>query len=170
METLRTHFRGSALTLYINHQLSKEHPGHRAQCNQRCCQCPAGQDQSRPDGRGTAEVAKAAQNTSRGPREKAELRAVFVLLCEPTHARAGNTWPTVHIALCCTCCRAPTATELGGNSHYTLRGQTRNHIFNCPQETLIPTWEVGEEDENCLAIPSSFSNSLVPTSFPTAYP
>lgn len=116
-------------------------------------------------------MAKAAQNTSRGPREKAELRAVFMFLCKPFHARGGNTWLVVHIALCCTCCRALTATELGGgSSHYTLRGQTRKNIFNCPQERFNPAREAEEVDVNCPPTPSGFSNSLVPMSFPTAPP
>lgn len=158
------------MTPYINHQQSKEHLGHRVQSDQRCCQCTPGQDQPRPSARGMVEVAKAAQNTSRGPRQKPQLGAVCMFTCDPFCAHGGNKWLMARIALCCTCCSALTATELGGNSHYTLKGHTRKHIFNCPQEMLNPAWEVEEADAYCIPILSSFSNSLVPMSFPTAQP
>lgn len=95
MESLPTHFRASALTLYMNYQPSKEHPGHRAQSEQRCCQCPPGQDQPRPNDRGMAEVSKAAQNTSRG--EKAVTGCVHV----PAWA-LSCTWKQ-HVANCVPC-------------------------------------------------------------------
>lgn len=107
MEPLQTHFRASAITLYMNHQPSKEHPGHELRVIRDAARALQGRTSPGP----MAEVAKAAQNTSSGPREKAQLRAVCMFLCEPFHARGGNTCPTVHVALCCT---ALTATELGG--------------------------------------------------------
>lgn len=77
--------------------------------------------------------------------------------------------------LCAVLCAAPAA-ELsqpqnwGGNSHYALRGQTRKHTFNRALETFNSAREVEEADANCLPIPSGFSNSLLPMSFPRAHP